>query len=99
MYKNKRIIAIVPARGGSKGIKHKNIKKLNGIPLIAYTANLIKQVEIIDEAITSTDSKKIANIAKKYDLKVPFLRPTKISGDLISDLQVLDHALMFMEKK
>ena len=72
MYKNKRIIAFDTfSFGGSKGIKHKNIE-IQRIPLIAYTANLIKQVEIIDEAITSTDSNKIANIAKKYDLKFHF---------------------------
>ena len=99
MYKNNRILAVVPARSGSKGIKFKNIRLLNGIPLIGYTANLITQLDIIDEAIVSTDSIKIANIAKKYGLDAPFLRPKKLSGDLVSDLDVLNHVLSEMRIK
>ena len=99
MYKNNRILAVVPARSGSKGIKFKNIRLLNGIPLIGYTANLITQLDIIDEAIVSTDSIKIANIAKKYELDAPFLRPKKLSGDLVSDLDVLNHVLSEMRIK
>lgn len=99
MYKKNRILAVVPARSGSKGIKLKNIRLLNGIPLIGYTANLIDQLNIIDEAIVSTDSNKIAKIAKKYGLDVPFLRPKNLSGDLVSDLEVLNHVLSDMRKK
>lgn len=81
MYKNKKILAIIPARGGSKGIKNKNIVKVNGIPLIGYTINAAKKSKYIDKIIVSTDSLKIKKVVEKLDINVPFLRPENISGD------------------
>ena len=93
MYRNERVLAIIPARGGSKGIKLKNIRKINGIPLIGYVGNIIKKIKIFDNAVVSTDCEAIAKVAKNYGLSVPFYRPKNISGDYISDFDVLEHAL------
>ena len=81
-----KVVAIIPARSGSKGIRLKNIKKLNGKPLIQYTIDVAKKCKMIDRILVSTDSQKIANISKKLGVEVPFLRPKKISGDYSSDL-------------
>ncbi|MHA1370874.1 MAG: acylneuraminate cytidylyltransferase family protein [Promethearchaeota archaeon] len=98
MYKNNTILAVVPARGGSKGIKLKNIYPLNNRPLISYTADIIKELDFIDRAIVSTDSEQIANIARYHGLDVPFYRPENLSGDRVGDWDVLLHALLQMEK-
>ena len=74
-----QILAITLARGGSKGIKNKNIKKINGKPLISYTINEAKKSRYISDYIVSTDSKEIARISQKCGANVPFLRPKKIS--------------------
>ena len=75
MIIDKKILAIIPARGGSKGIVGKNIKELNGKPLIAYTIEEAKKSEYINRIVVSTDNEEIANISKKYGAEVPFLRP------------------------
>ena len=98
MLKNKSILAVIPARGGSKGIKLKNIQKINGTPLISFIKPILNQLEYIDESVVSTDSLEIAKVAEKSGLSVPFLRPKYLSGDSISDLKVLRHALKKMEK-
>jgi len=84
--KNKRlnIVAIIPARGGSKGVPGKNIRLLAGKPLIAYTIEEAKKSKYIDRIIVSTDDKKIAYIANKYGAEVPFMRSVKFSGDNVS---------------
>lgn len=92
-----KILAVVPARGGSKGIPKKNIRPLNGRPLLYYTAEFIKQLPFIDEAIVSSDCSKIIEIAKSYGLKAPFIRPKNISGDNIHDIKVLKHSLLNCE--
>lgn len=97
MYKGKNILAVVPARGGSKGIKLKNLKKIGGKTLIYHTAQIINSIKEIDAGIVSTDSLLIKKEALKNNLLVPFLRPEKISGDFIGDLEVLEHALTSME--
>ncbi|TDM46079.1 acylneuraminate cytidylyltransferase family protein [Macrococcoides goetzii] len=74
-------IAIIPARSGSKGLKNKNIKELNGIPLIAYTIIAAKNSGIFDEIIVSTDSLEYKKIAEKYGAKVPYLRDENLSLD------------------
>ncbi len=81
MIENKKILALIPARSGSKGIKDKNIKKLNGKPLLAYTIEAAKKSNVCDDIIVSTDSEKIAEIAKLYGASVPFLRSKKNSDD------------------
>lgn len=94
---NKNIIAIIPARGGSKSIKNKNIIGLDGKPLIFYTINnALKSKEFI-KVIVSTDSPEIAKVAKKYGAEVPFLRPKNISHDCPTE-KVLIHASKFLEK-
>ena len=89
MYKKKKILAVIPARGGSKGVKLKNIRKINNLPLIAYVSLVLKDISMIDKCVVSTDSEKIKKVSESYDLEVPFYRPKNLSGDRISDLQVL----------
>ena len=84
-----RILAIVPARGGSKGIKDKNIKEIEGRPLIEYTIEAAKRCEYIDEIVVSTDSEKIAKVAKKAGAKVPFLRPDELASDTARTIDVV----------
>ena len=98
MIKGKTILAIVPARGGSKGIPLKNLQKVKGKTLIEYVANVIKNIKEIDKSIVSTDNKKISQISKLNGIEAPFLRPKNLSGDTISDLAVLKHALIKIEK-
>ena len=89
MINNLRILAIVPARGGSKGIKDKNIKEIEGRPLIEYTIEAAKRCEYIDEIVVSTDSEKIAKAAKKAGAKVPFLRPDELASDTARTIDVV----------
>lgn len=88
-----KILAIVAARAGSKGIKNKNIRDLMGKPLIVYTIEQLKRWGKYDRFIVSTDSKEIARIAKDYGVDVPFLRPVELAGDNIGKVEVLRHAL------
>ena len=94
----KKVLAVIPARGGSKGIKLKNIKKINGIPLIGYVAKVISGINFIDRTVVSTDNDKIRNISIKLGLDCPFVRPKRLSGNRSSDMPVLSHALKKMEK-
>jgi len=98
MLKNKRILAVIPARGGSKGIPLKNIYPLADKPLIVYTADVVKELDWIDFAAVSTDSEEIARVARAAGLNVPFMRPEPISGDRIGDWDVLTHALKECEQ-
>jgi N-acylneuraminate cytidylyltransferase/CMP-N,N'-diacetyllegionaminic acid synthase len=75
------VIAVIPARGGSKGLPGKNIKKMNDKPLIWYTINAAKKSKFIDKIIVSTDDNEIAEIAKKYDAEIPFMRPKELARD------------------
>ena len=98
MIGDKRILVVVPARGGSKGVKLKNIRPINGIPLVALVGRLVNQLPYVDRAVVSTDHPKIAEIAKESGLDVPFLRPQELSGDIVADGPVLHHALLACEK-
>ena len=93
-----KILSIIPARGGSKGIPSKNIVLLNKIPLITYSIKSAKKSKLINRIIVSTDSEKIAKIAKKSGADVPFLRPKKISKDNSSTQESIVHALDYLEK-
>jgi N-acylneuraminate cytidylyltransferase/CMP-N,N'-diacetyllegionaminic acid synthase len=77
----KLVIAIIPARSGSIGLPGKNIKEMNGKPLIWYTINVAKKSKFIEKIIVSTDDKKIAIIAKSYGVEIPFMRPKKLARD------------------
>lgn len=97
MFQGKRILAIIPARGGSKGVPLKNIYPLGGKPLITWVKPVLDEIPEIDKTVVSTDSEKIAEVAKSVGLEVPFYRPESLSGDRIGDLEVLTHALQVME--
>ncbi len=94
----KDVITIILARGGSKGLKNKNLRKLNGKPLIFYPINAAKKSKYIGNIIVSTDSEKIASVAKKFGAVVPFIRPKKLSGSLATTEKTLQHALINYEK-
>jgi len=94
-----KILTIIPARGGSKGVPKKNIKELAGKPLIAWTIEEAKKSRLAGRVIVSTDSEEIAEIARAYGAEVPFLRPAEISKDLSTDLEFVLHALDTLEKE
>jgi CMP-N,N'-diacetyllegionaminic acid synthase len=87
-----RIVAIIPARGGSKSIPLKNLRVFAGKPLIAWSILSAKQSKMIDRIIVSTDSPEIAEVAKKFGAEVPFLRPSELAGDTLGIEPVLQHA-------
>jgi len=92
------VLGIIPARGGSKGIHHKNIKKLCSKPLIEYSIISAKKSKKINRIIVSTDNKKIASISKKAGAEIPFLRPKQISKDDTPVINVIQHTINFLEK-
>ena len=98
MIQNKQILIIIPARGGSKGIPKKNIKLLNGIPLIAHSIKYAQSSQHIDNIIVSTDSEEIKNIALKYKVNI-INRPENISGDDTTTESVIDHTLNQLSNK
>lgn len=87
------IVAIIPARSGSKGVSDKNIRILAGKPLLAFSIVAAKLTSNVDRVILSTDSEHYANIARQYGAEVPFLRPAEISGDGSTDYEFIKHAL------
>lgn len=90
------IMAIIPARGGSRGIPKKNIKILGEKPLIAYTIEAAKKSKYIDKVIVSTDSDEIAYISKKYGAEIPFIRPAELSKDETPGIDPILHAVDYM---
>ncbi len=93
MYKTKKIIGIIPARSGSKGVKDKNIKTLAGKPLISYTIECAKATGIFDDIVVSTDSSKYADIAMQYGASVPFFRSQETASDSANSISVLEEVL------
>lgn len=96
---NKKILGVITARGGSKGVPGKNIKLLGGKPLISYTINSAKKSAMINDLIVSTDDTEIAKICEEYGADVPFIRPKELAKDDTPHLPVMQHAIDFMEKK
>jgi len=94
-----KILGLIPARGGSKGVPGKNIKLLAGKPLIAYTVEQANAAKGIDKLILSTDDESIAKVAKEIGLEVPFMRPIELANDSAKSLDVVVHALDFLEQK
>lgn len=94
-----KVLYLIPARGGSKGIPHKNIKLLNGKPLIQYSIEVARQLAEDDDICLSTDDVEIKNVAEKLGLKVPFLRPDYLASDTATTSDVIVHALEFYEKQ
>lgn len=93
-----KILALIPARSGSKRIPNKNIAHLNGYPLIYHTIKEAKLSQYINRIIVSTDSERIADIAKSYGAEAPFLRPESISKDTSTELELFNHALNWLKK-
>lgn len=94
-----RILCIIPARGGSKGLPDKNIKKLCGKPLIGWTIGQAKNCNFIDEIFVTTDSVKIAKVAEDFGIKIPFLRPKELAHDTSSSVDVVLHVLEYYQSR
>lgn len=99
MYQNKRILAMVVGRGGSKGIPRKNIRLLCGKPLIAYSVIPGKESKYIDRLIVSSDDAEIIEVAKSYGAEAPFVRPAELANDTAKALPVIQHAIKFCENE
>jgi len=99
MINGLNILAVIPARGGSKGVPLKNLREVGGVPIVELAAQVASQANYIDRIVVSTDHEGIAEAAIKGGADAPFRRPEELSGDRISDLQVLTHALLEMEKQ
>ncbi|MEI6095637.1 MAG: acylneuraminate cytidylyltransferase family protein [Gammaproteobacteria bacterium] len=95
MIKSKKVLAVIPARGGSKGLPGKNIRPLLGKPLIVWTIESAKKSKFIDQICVSTDSPEIAAVAESAGVKVPFLRPAELAGDKSTSFEAAKHAIDF----
>lgn len=94
-----KVLGIVTARGGSKGVPRKNVKLLSGKPLIQYTADAARDASSLVKTILTTDDKEIAEVGRRFGLEVPFLRPPELARDDTPTLPVLQHAVRFLEEK
>ena len=98
--KNKiKTLAVIPARGGSKRIKNKNIKTFNGKPMIYWPINELKKTKIFDKILVSTDSLKIKKYAQSLAVEVPFIRPKNISDDFSPTIDVVNHAIKWLKNR
>lgn len=93
------VLAIIPARSGSKSVKDKNIRLIDGKPMIAYSIEHALQAECIDRVIVSTDSEDYAKIAREYGAETPFLRPAEYATDTALDIEVFEHALNYLKEE
>lgn len=98
MYKNKRILAVIPARGGSKGIPSKNIFNVGGQPLIKYTIDCAKNSKYLDRTVISTDSTEIKRVAEECGGDVPFMRPAELALDTSKTIDCIVHAIETLKK-
>jgi N-acylneuraminate cytidylyltransferase len=92
------ILALIPARGGSKGIPRKNIRNFAGYPLIAWSIAAAKQSQLVTRVIVSTDDEEIAAVAREFGAETPFLRPAELAQDKTTDLPVFEHALEWLDE-
>ena len=99
LKKNYDLLALIPARGGSKGIPKKNIKILGGKPLLAHSIEFARNIPDIERIIVSTDNEEIAEIAIKYGAEVPFLRPAELADDAAPMYQTVKHTLEFLKEQ
>jgi len=99
MIGSSRVLVVVPARGGSKGVALKNLREVAGESLVARTGRLVASLPWVDRAVVSTDHEAIAMAAEAAGLRAPFRRPADLSGDRIGDLEVLTHALEETERR
>lgn len=98
MVTRPEVLAVIPARGGSKGIPRKNIRNFAGHPLIAWSIAAARQSKLVTRVIVSTDDEEIAQLAKKLGAEVPFLRPAELAQDLSVDLPLFTHALSWLKE-
>jgi CMP-N-acetylneuraminic acid synthetase len=94
-----RILGIIPARGGSKGVPGKNIKLLNGKPLLQYTSKIALESQYLTAVILSSDDNQIITVAKSLGIQVPFLRPEELAQDTTPTIDVIIHALQWYENQ
>lgn len=99
MVGSAEVLAVIPARGGSKSIPRKNIKLFNGIPLIVYSIAAGLQAKSVTRVIVSTDDEEIASVARDFGAQVPFLRPKKLAKDTTPDLPVFQHLLRELDRR
>jgi len=92
-----KILTIIPARGGSKGIKLKNLSKINGKPLVAFSIEHSLESKLINRTIVSTDNEEIAKVSEEYGAEIPIFRSKELAGDLILDLPVFEHMLNYLK--
>ena len=92
------IVAIIPARGGSKRIPNKNIKSFAGQPIISYSIKAAQETKLFERIIVSTDSEEIAEVAKSYGAEAPFIRPDELADDFAGTIPVLIHALNWLNE-
>jgi CMP-N,N'-diacetyllegionaminic acid synthase len=92
-----KLVALIPARAGSKRVQDKNIRVLDGHPVIAYTIAAARESGVFTDVIVSTDSEKYADIARHYGAQVPFLRPPDLAGDLSPDIEWVEYTLRGLE--
>lgn len=97
MIAGRRVLALVPARGGSKGLPRKNLRCLNGYPLVQWSIDIALACKEIDSVIVSTDDEQIAVVANAAGAEVPFMRPSNLAEDTSSTIDVIIHALDFLE--
>jgi CMP-N-acetylneuraminic acid synthetase len=98
-YKENTVLAVIPARGGSKRIPHKNLRKINGVSLVGHAARIAKSLSWIDKIILSTDDERIAEEGQIYGVDVPFMRPSELATDTSTSRAMWKHAWLSAEKK
>ena len=94
-----KVVAVIPARGGSKGLPRKNILPLQGRPVLAYTVEAALAAQSLDQVILSTDSQEIAEVGRKFGAEVPFMRPAELATDSAHPTAVLEHAVNHLEQQ
>ena len=94
----KEVLAIIPARGGSKGVKRKNIRELNGIPIIGYTINAARNSKYVSRVMVSTEDAEIADVSMSLGAEVPFLRPSELASDNSPTMDCILHMLKYLEE-
>jgi CMP-N,N'-diacetyllegionaminic acid synthase len=99
MYRGKRIVAVIPARSGSKRLPGKNLRLLSGMPLISWSIRAARASAYIDKIIVSTDDRRIADVARRHGAQTPFIRPRELASDSASSIAVLLHALQWLSDR
>lgn len=98
MVAKTEVLAVIPARGGSKGIPRKNIRSFAGHPLIAWSIAAARQCKLVTRVIVSTDDEEIADVARRFGAETPFIRPADLAQDLTTDYPVFEHALAWLKE-